>query len=133
MNNSLNIHPKEIFKDLSSLLSKSITITIDLRKRKNNSPYLYDYIQISFNNTRRTEPAFKDLFEEHVKDQLNLAHKRYRDHFNNDDFQDTIYNWITEALEEYEKGNSIKLHIKPLNREEGNKTYLEHHRNHLGS
>lgn len=123
MNSSLNFHPEEIFKDLSSLLSKSITITIDLRKRNNNSPYLHDYINIRFNNTRRSEPAFKDLFEEHVKDQLNLAHKRYRDHFNSDDFQDTIYNWITEAVEEYEKDNSIKLHIKPLNQEEGDKTF----------
>jgi hypothetical protein len=123
MNNHLNIHPKGIFKDLNSLLSKSINITIDLRKRNGNSPYLHDYINIRFNNTRRSEPAFKDLFEEHVKDQLNLAHKRYRDHFNSDDFQDTIYNWITEAVEEYEKDNSIKLHIKPLNQEEGDKTF----------
>ena len=132
MNNPINVDPRDIFKDLNSLLSKSITIVVDLEKR-NKTLYLHEYITIRFNNTRRTEPAFKDLFEEHVKDQLNLAHKRYRDHFNSDDFQDTIYNWITEALEEYEKGNSIKLHIKPLNREEGDKTFRISNVEELGS
>lgn len=124
MNNHLNIHPKEIFKDLNSLLSKSITITIDLSKRNSNSLYLHDYIKIRFNNTRRVDPAFHDLFEEHVKDQLNHAHKRYRDHFNSEEFQDIIYTWITEAVEEYEEGNSIKLHIKPLNREEKDQIFI---------
>jgi len=92
MNNNLDVKPEIIFKDLSSVLSKSITINVDLKKR-NTSLYLHEYISIYFGNTQRTEPAFHDLFEEHVKDQLNHAHKRYRDHFNSDEFQEIIYNW----------------------------------------
>ena len=94
-----------------------------MRKRNGNSPYLHDYIKITFNNTRRSELAFKDLFEDHVIHQLNLAHKRYRDHFNSDEFQDIIYNWITKSVEEYEKGNTIRICIKPLKEEEGDKTF----------
>ena len=94
-----------------------------MRKRNGNSPYLHDYIKITFNNTRRSELAFKDLFEDHVIHQLNLAHKRYRDHFNSDEFQDIIYTWITKSVEEYEKGNTIRICIKPLNREEADKSF----------
>ena len=119
----MKIDPKELFKDLNSIFSKSITFTIDLRKKNNNSPYLHDYIKITFKNTRRTELAFKDLFEEYVIHQLNIAHKRYRDHFNSDEFQDIIYNWITKSVEEYEKGNTIRICIKPLNREESDKSF----------
>lgn len=85
--------------------------------------YLHEYISIRFGNTQRTEPAFHDLFEEHVKDQLNLAHKRYRDHFNSDEFQEIIYNWITAIIEEFEKGNTIKIRIKPVNHEEEVRTF----------
>ena len=119
----IKVNPEDVFQDLNSILSKSIIITIDLRKRNSNSTYLHDYIKICFNNTRRTEPAYRDLFEEHVEDQLNHAHKRYRDHFNSDEFQDIIYTWITEAVEKYEKGNTIKICIKPINRGERVKTF----------
>jgi hypothetical protein len=122
MNNHLDIKPEEVFKDLNSLLSKSITITVDLSRRE-KSFYLHDYIKVLFTKTRRIEPAFRDLFEEHVKDQLNHAHKRYRDHFNRDEFQDIIYNWITKAIEEFEKGNAIKLRVKPVNPEEEVRTF----------
>lgn len=132
MNNNLDVKPEIIFKNLNSVLSKSITINVDLKKR-NMSLYLHEYISIRFGNTQRTEPAFHDLFEEHVKDQLNLAHKRYRDHFNSYEFQEIIYNWITAVIEEFEKGNTIKLRVNPVNLEEEVKTFTISHVDELRS
>ena len=42
MNNNLDVKPEIIFKNLNSVLSKSITINVDLKKR-NMSLYLHEY------------------------------------------------------------------------------------------